>query len=80
MILQGVNTTLTVLQDTGCKKILPKYWMVADISKLSLGNGIKDNVQVYNLPKFDGHHERPQPSVLAANIKEIEAFSRVIFL
>ncbi|KAJ5617704.1 hypothetical protein N7537_002818 [Penicillium hordei] len=41
-----------------------------------LGNGVKDNVQVYNLPKFDGYHERPQPSVLADNIKEIEAFSR----
>ncbi|CAG8180600.1 unnamed protein product [Penicillium salamii] len=41
-----------------------------------LGNGIKDNVQVYNLPKFDGYHERPQPSVIADNIKEIEAFSR----
>ncbi|KAJ5045714.1 hypothetical protein NUH16_002534 [Penicillium rubens] len=41
-----------------------------------LGNSIKDNVQVYNIPKFDGHHDRPQPSVLAENIKEIEAFSR----
>ncbi|KAJ5503312.1 hypothetical protein N7463_006186 [Penicillium fimorum] len=41
-----------------------------------LANGIKDNVQVYNIPKFDGHHERPQPSVLTENIKEIETFSR----
>jgi len=35
-----------------------------------------DNVQVYNLPKFDGHHERAQPPVLQNHIKEIENFSR----
>lgn len=44
----------------------------------SLGNGIKDNVQVYNIPKFDGYHQRQQPAVLSDNIAEIEAFSRVI--
>ena len=37
---------------------------------------IKDNVQVYNLPKFDGYHQRPQPAVLQDHIKEIEGFSR----
>lgn len=37
---------------------------------------IKDNVQVYNLPKFDGHHIRPQPQILQDNIQTIEAFSR----
>ncbi|KAI0838401.1 Clavaminate synthase-like protein [Hypoxylon sp. FL0890] len=41
-----------------------------------LGNGIKDNVQVYNIPKFDGFHQRKQPPVLEAHIKEIESFSR----
>ncbi|BCR87759.1 uncharacterized protein ACHE_40323A [Aspergillus chevalieri] len=41
-----------------------------------LGNGIKDNVQVYNIPKFDGHHHRQQPAVLVDYIDEIEAFSR----
>ncbi|KAI1654321.1 Clavaminate synthase-like protein [Daldinia decipiens] len=41
-----------------------------------LGNGVKDNVQVYNIPKFDGFHQREQPPVLQSNIKEIEAFSR----
>ncbi|KAJ3466699.1 hypothetical protein MRS44_004263 [Fusarium solani] len=41
-----------------------------------IGNGIKDNIQVYNIPKFDGFHERHQPPVLGTNIKEIEAFSR----
>jgi isopenicillin N synthase-like dioxygenase len=35
-----------------------------------------DNVQVYNLPKFDGYHERAQPPVLRDHIKEIEKFSR----
>jgi len=44
----------------------------------SLGNGIKDNVQVYNIPKFDGYHQRQQPAILADNIAEIEAFSRVM--
>ncbi|KAI1486467.1 hypothetical protein F5X96DRAFT_682004 [Biscogniauxia mediterranea] len=41
-----------------------------------LGNGIRDNVQVYNIPKFDGFHKRQQPPVLADHIEEIEAFSR----
>ncbi|CAI7638022.1 unnamed protein product [Penicillium pancosmium] len=41
-----------------------------------LGNGIKDNVQVYNIPKFDGYHQRQQPPVISENIAEIEAFSR----
>ncbi|KUI67524.1 hypothetical protein VM1G_02583 [Cytospora mali] len=41
-----------------------------------LGNGIKDNVQVYNIPKFDGFHERQQPPVLKDNIEEIERFAR----
>jgi len=42
----------------------------------SLAPGIVDNVQVYNLPKFDGFHHREQPAVLQDNIKEIEEFSR----
>jgi hypothetical protein len=50
------------------------------MSSTSLGNGIRDNVQVYNIPKFDGHHQRQQPPVLAENIEEIEAFSRVSLL
>ncbi|KAK5684642.1 hypothetical protein LTS12_029114, partial [Elasticomyces elasticus] len=41
-----------------------------------LGNGIKDNVQVYNIPKFDGYHQRQQPPILVDNLKEIENFSR----
>lgn len=37
---------------------------------------IKDNVQVYNMPKFDGFHKRAQPAVLQDHIGEIEQFSR----
>lgn len=48
-------------------------------NQLSMGNGVKDNVQVYNIPKFDGFHQRQQPPVLTENIAEIEAFSRVRF-
>ncbi|KAI5263146.1 Clavaminate synthase-like protein [Aureobasidium subglaciale] len=42
----------------------------------SLAPGITDNIQVYNIPKFDGHHERKHPAVLQDHIKEIETFSR----
>ncbi|KAJ6028600.1 Clavaminate synthase-like protein [Penicillium herquei] len=41
-----------------------------------MGNGVKDNVQVYNIPKFDGFHQRQQPPVIADRIEEVEAFSR----
>ncbi|KAJ5225886.1 naringenin-2-oxoglutarate 3-dioxygenase [Penicillium chermesinum] len=41
-----------------------------------MGNGVKDNVQVYNIPKFDGYHNRQQPQVVADNIQEVETFSR----
>ncbi|KAF2140987.1 uncharacterized protein K452DRAFT_229479 [Aplosporella prunicola CBS 121167] len=41
-----------------------------------LTENVRDNIQVYNLPKFDGHHPREHPPVLRDHIKEIEAFSR----
>jgi len=41
-----------------------------------LADGIYDNVQVYNIPKFDGFHERKHPEVLQDHIDEIEEFSR----
>ncbi|KAK3066741.1 hypothetical protein LTR53_016775 [Teratosphaeriaceae sp. CCFEE 6253] len=41
-----------------------------------LKDGIRDNIQVYNLPKFDGHHKRAQPPVLQSHIDEIASFSR----
>ncbi|KAM7183120.1 hypothetical protein V8F33_013791 [Rhypophila sp. PSN 637] len=42
----------------------------------TIGNGVKDNIQVYNIPKFDGHHNRSHPAILQDNIQEIEEFSR----
>ncbi|KAI4741621.1 Clavaminate synthase-like protein [Aureobasidium sp. EXF-12298] len=42
----------------------------------SLAPGVTDNIQVYNLPKFDGHHQREHPPVLQDHIDEIETFSR----
>lgn len=42
----------------------------------SLAPGITDNVQVYNIPKFDGRHQRQHPEVLQDSIEEIETFSR----
>ncbi|KAI0146643.1 hypothetical protein BJ166DRAFT_571429 [Pestalotiopsis sp. NC0098] len=41
-----------------------------------IANGVKDNIQVYNIPKFDGFHARQQPPVLGEHVREIEAFSR----
>ncbi|KAK5136869.1 hypothetical protein LTR08_001791 [Meristemomyces frigidus] len=41
-----------------------------------LKENVRDNVQVYNLPKFDGFHDRPQPPVLQEHITKIEDFSR----
>ncbi|KAE8349998.1 hypothetical protein BDV28DRAFT_151348 [Aspergillus coremiiformis] len=41
-----------------------------------LGNGVKDIVQVYNLLKFDGYHQRQHPRIPAEHIEEIEGFSR----
>ncbi|KAK4890328.1 hypothetical protein LTR27_010971 [Elasticomyces elasticus] len=41
-----------------------------------LKDNIKDNIQVYNLPKYDGYHKRAQPPVLQDHIAEIEDFSR----
>ncbi|KAK8165042.1 hypothetical protein IWX90DRAFT_427844 [Phyllosticta citrichinensis] len=47
----------------------------AGLRKLT-DDGIMDNIQVYNLPKFDGFHKRAQPAVLQDHIGEIEKFSR----
>ncbi|KAL5051352.1 hypothetical protein BDW71DRAFT_202533 [Aspergillus fruticulosus] len=60
---------------------LQVIWKRASITGIArpdiawLGNGIKDNIQVYKIPKFDGHHARSHPPILTAHIKEIEAFS-----
>jgi hypothetical protein len=42
----------------------------------NLGSGIVDNIQTYNIPKFDGHHSRIHPPVLQDHLDEIETFSR----
>jgi hypothetical protein len=47
------------------------------LTRYRLAEGLYDNVQVYNIPKFDGFHQRDQPEVLKAHIEEIEKFSRV---
>ncbi|KAK4624368.1 UPF0676 protein [Fulvia fulva] len=48
----------------------------AGLRTLSEDPLIRDNIQVYNLPKFDGHHKRVHPPVLQDHSKEIESFSR----
>ena len=76
MTLLAASITDTDLLATACKTSTPKK-QHPHLLGISLGNGVKDNVQVYNIPKFDGYHERQQPPVLSDNIAEIEAFSRV---
>ncbi|AFR96560.1 flavonol synthase [Cryptococcus neoformans C23] len=41
-----------------------------------LGGGIRDRIEVYNIPKFDGYHKRDHPDVIKQNIGEIEEFAR----
>lgn len=55
------------------------YHQLFSHARYSIANGVKDNIQVYNIPKFDGFHAKAlqQPPLLADNLKEIEAFSRV---
>ncbi|EUC40523.1 hypothetical protein COCMIDRAFT_41158 [Bipolaris oryzae ATCC 44560] len=48
----------------------------AELRNLLPDGSIKDNFQVYNIPKFDGYHARPQPQVLQDEIAQIEDFQR----
>ncbi|ODN83498.1 hypothetical protein L202_01632 [Cryptococcus amylolentus CBS 6039] len=41
-----------------------------------LGGGLKDRTEVYNIPKFDGFHERAHPEVIQSSIGEVESFAR----
>ncbi|WVW85281.1 hypothetical protein I302_107319 [Kwoniella bestiolae CBS 10118] len=41
-----------------------------------LAGGVKDQTEVYNIPKFDGYHDRDHPDVIKANLGEIEEFAR----
>lgn len=43
----------------------------------TLSGGIKDKVEVYNIPKFDGFHPQEFPALIQDNIGEIERFARV---
>lgn len=47
-------------------------------TSLTEDGSIKDNIQVYNIPKFDGFHKRKHPAVLEDHIDEIEGFSKVL--
>jgi isopenicillin N synthase-like dioxygenase len=52
-------------------------WKPAGIRELL--PGIRDNFEIYNIPKFiPEHRNRAQPAVVTNNIKEIERFSKHI--
>ncbi|KAM0819755.1 hypothetical protein AB5N19_05571 [Seiridium cardinale] len=40
-----------------------------------IANGVNDNIQVYNIPNFDGFSKRQRPPVLDNHIQENESFS-----
>ncbi|CAK5261903.1 unnamed protein product [Mycena citricolor] len=39
---------------------------------------IKDQVEIYNIPKFNGYFEHKHPQVVAQRLEEIEEFSRAL--
>ncbi|WVR09331.1 hypothetical protein IAU60_006397 [Kwoniella sp. DSM 27419] len=41
-----------------------------------LGGGVRDQTEVYNIPKFDGYHDRDHPEVIKENLGEIEQFAK----
>ncbi|CAG8971384.1 hypothetical protein HYALB_00006934 [Hymenoscyphus albidus] len=55
-----------------------KFYSQEDLDNGELGEGIVDNIEVYNIPKFDGFHAKAhkQPAVLKEHLDEIEKFSR----
>ncbi|KAJ6621477.1 Clavaminate synthase-like protein [Mycena sp. CBHHK59/15] len=40
--------------------------------------GLKDRVEVYNIPKFNGDFKHDHPAVITAHIEEIEEFARAL--
>ncbi|KAK6910986.1 flavonol synthase [Kwoniella mangroviensis CBS 8886] len=44
--------------------------------RAALAGGVRDQTEVYNIPKFDGYHDRDHPDVIKENIGEIEDFAR----
>ncbi|KAJ5661962.1 uncharacterized protein N7477_009578 [Penicillium maclennaniae] len=63
---------------TFCMKLLAWLNAIVPHRKLDLRNGIWDNVQLYNVPKFGGFHERQQSPVIFEHIAEVEQFSRIV--
>ncbi|KAJ3557665.1 hypothetical protein NM688_g1351 [Phlebia brevispora] len=43
-------------------------------------SGIRDRVEIYNIPKFDGFFEHNHPAIVQDNLDEIEEFSKVACL
>jgi isopenicillin N synthase-like dioxygenase len=43
-----------------------------------LRNGIKDNTEIYNIPKFTDQYARDHPEVIKQHTGEIESFARHI--
>lgn len=39
--------------------------------------GVHDNLQIYSVPKFDGHHQHAHPAVVQEQLLVIETFQRV---
>jgi len=43
---------------------------------LDAESGLKDRVEIYNIPKFNGDFEQTHPEIIQQHIEEIEEFSR----
>jgi len=43
-----------------------------------LTEGLYSNIELYNIPKFDGFHKREHPQIFQDHIEEIEKFHRTI--
>ena len=41
--------------------------------------GVFDNTEIFNIPKFNGHYERPQPGIVQDHRDEIELFAKTIY-
>ncbi|GLA89902.1 hypothetical protein AtubIFM56815_004395 [Aspergillus tubingensis] len=40
--------------------------------------GVYDNLQIYSVPKFDGHHEHVHPPAFQEELRRIETFQRLL--
>lgn len=57
-------STMAIVQLGRGSEFVVRYISEFYLSNYRLTAEIKDNVQVYNIPKFDGYHHRTQPPVL----------------